>query len=213
MFWRGGSVGKPLEVYCRYLTLKITMWLSEDTFQILMRMSKHPGQTFIMMVQLHSNCQKNHLCHQLGLQRTSLQDELKYWMSTESNHSKAILLKLMRRALLNAFQTLKIALTGMGTWITHTTAKTTERQTMNQMWNWRTAVSIQIPRRCGMWLRHRIFLNCFGLYDNHRRRLKRRCRRSTSWKQGVIRGSRKRRTECVNVLSPSSVCILSENGI
>jgi len=32
---------------------------------------------FNTMVRLHSNCQKDHLCHHLCLQRTSLEDELK----------------------------------------------------------------------------------------------------------------------------------------
>jgi hypothetical protein len=33
---------------------------------------------FHNMVQLHLNCQKDHISHQLCLQRTSLEDELKY---------------------------------------------------------------------------------------------------------------------------------------
>jgi hypothetical protein len=45
-----------------------------DTEEII----KASCQTFIMIVQLHLNCRKSHLCHQLGLQRTSLEDELKY---------------------------------------------------------------------------------------------------------------------------------------
>jgi hypothetical protein len=38
----------------------------------------HPGHTVTMMVQLHLNCREDHLSHQLFLQRTSLEGELKY---------------------------------------------------------------------------------------------------------------------------------------
>jgi hypothetical protein len=38
----------------------------------------HPGQTVNMMVQLHLNCREDHLSHQLCLERTSLEGELKY---------------------------------------------------------------------------------------------------------------------------------------
>jgi hypothetical protein len=48
-----------------------------DTFPILKRSSKHPDQTSNTMVQLHLNCQNDHLCHQFCLQRTSLQDKHK----------------------------------------------------------------------------------------------------------------------------------------
>ena len=77
-----------------------------------------------MMVRLHSNCQKDHLCHQLCLQRTSLESELKYQMSAESEASTVIQSKVMRIAHLKAFRTLKIGVTGMGTKIILRTAKT-----------------------------------------------------------------------------------------
>jgi hypothetical protein len=66
-------------------------------------------------------------------------------MSAESNKSNAMLLKVMSIANPKAFQTPKIGLTGMGTWIIQTTAKVTGRQTMNQIWNRTTAVRIQKP--------------------------------------------------------------------
>jgi hypothetical protein len=54
-------------------------------------------------------------------------------MSAESNELTTILLNVMKIAQQKAFQTPKIGLTGMGTWIIQTTAKTTGRQTMNQI--------------------------------------------------------------------------------
>jgi hypothetical protein len=42
------------------------------------RSLKHPGQSFIMMVQLQLNCQKDLLCHQLCMQKTSMEDKLNY---------------------------------------------------------------------------------------------------------------------------------------
>jgi hypothetical protein len=42
------------------------------------RSLKHPGQSFIMMVQLQLNCQKDLLCHQLCKQKTSMEDKLNY---------------------------------------------------------------------------------------------------------------------------------------
>jgi uncharacterized protein (DUF2062 family) len=54
-------------------------------------------------------------------------------------------MKLMKIAHPKAFQTPKIGLTGMGTWIIQTTAKTTGRQTMNEIWNWTTLVRNWTP--------------------------------------------------------------------
>lgn len=82
------------------------------------------------MVRLQSHCRKDHLCHQLCLRWTSLEDKLKYLMSVESEESTAIQLKVMRIGHLDAFWTLETGLTGMGTWKIQITADTTERQTM-----------------------------------------------------------------------------------
>jgi len=64
-----------------------------------------------MMVRLHLNCLKDHLCHQLCLQRTSLQDELKYQMSAESEEFTDVQPKLMKVVHLKAFRTPKVGLT------------------------------------------------------------------------------------------------------
>jgi hypothetical protein len=56
----------------------------------------------------------------------------------------------MRIFHLKVFQTAKIALTAMGTWTIHTTAKMTGRQTLSQIWNWTRSGIIQIPRSSGM---------------------------------------------------------------
>jgi len=84
-----------------------------------------------MMLRLHLNCQKDHHCHQLCLQRTYLEDELKYYMSAKSAKSTVIQSKVMRTAHLEAFLTSIIGLTGMVIWIIQTKAKTTVRQTIN----------------------------------------------------------------------------------
>jgi len=82
--WRCGRAAKVYVQHRRHLALKTSKWLLWDTFQIPKRSSKHPGQTFNMMVRLHFHCKQAYLCHQLCLQRTSLEDELKYWMWAES---------------------------------------------------------------------------------------------------------------------------------
>jgi hypothetical protein len=66
-----------------------------------------------MMVQLHLNCQKDHLCHQLCLQRTSLEDEQNDEMFSESEESIVIEPNVMSTAHPKAFPTLKICITGM----------------------------------------------------------------------------------------------------
>jgi hypothetical protein len=71
-------------------------------------------------------------------------------MSTESNESTAILLKVMWIAHLTPFQIPKIGFTGMETWIIQRAVKITGRQTMNQIWDWTMAVTIQKLRSCGM---------------------------------------------------------------
>jgi len=87
------------------------------------------------MVRLHLNCQKDLLCHQLCLQRTSLEDELKYKMFTESEESTIIQMKVMRLAHLNAFRIPKIGLTGMVTWKIQMTAKAHSRHWI-PYWPW-----------------------------------------------------------------------------
>jgi hypothetical protein len=86
-----------------------------------------------MIVQLHSNGRKDHLCHQVYLQMTSLQDKLKYQMYAKSNESTAILPKIMMMVHLHVVQTPKIGSTAMGTWIIQLAAKTTGRHTLNQI--------------------------------------------------------------------------------
>jgi len=74
----------------------------------------HPGHSFNMMVRLQSNCQNDHLCDQLSLQRTSLEDERKYYMFAESRESTVIQSKVRTIAHLNASSIQMIGLTGMG---------------------------------------------------------------------------------------------------
>jgi len=63
-----------------------------------------------MTVWLHLKYHKDLLCHHLCLQRTSLEDQLKYQMSAESEKSTIIWSKVMTIAHLKAFRTLKIGL-------------------------------------------------------------------------------------------------------
>jgi len=69
--------------------------------------------------------------HHLCLQRTSLEDELKYPMSTESEESTIIQLNVMRIAHLKAFRTQKVGFTGLGSWIIQMTAKKIAQRTLN----------------------------------------------------------------------------------
>jgi hypothetical protein len=88
-----------------------------------------------MMVRLYLTGQKSHLCHQLGLQRTSLKDDLRYSMSPKSTESTTILLRVMRRVLLKPFRTPNIRMTRIGTGIIQMPAKMAGRHTMNHKQN------------------------------------------------------------------------------
>ena len=81
--WRCGRVTKTYVLHSRDLALRTSRCQTNDTFQIQRRSSKHPGNSFNMMVQLHLNCQKAHLFHQLCLQRPSLENKRKYEMPTK----------------------------------------------------------------------------------------------------------------------------------
>jgi len=122
--WTCGRAAKTYVLHRRNLALKISIWQQRDTFRTQKISSKHPGHSFNMMVRLHWNCQKDHLCYQLGLQRTSLEDELKYYITTKSGESTFIQSKVMRMVHLNAFRTPKIGLARMATWIIQISGKT-----------------------------------------------------------------------------------------
>jgi len=110
-----GRAAKTYVLPRRNLAPKTRRWPLWDIFQTWQRLSKHPGHSSTMMVWLHVNGQKDLHCHNLCLQRTSLEDELKYWMSAKSEESTIIQPKLLRIAHLKAFRTLKIGLTALGT--------------------------------------------------------------------------------------------------
>jgi len=76
-----------------------------------------------MLVWLHLNCQKDLLCDQLYLKRTSLEDKLKYIIFTQSEESTVIQLNVMMVAQLKTFRTLMIGRTGIETSIIQTTEK------------------------------------------------------------------------------------------
>ena len=130
-FWRCGRAAKMYMLRRKNLALITSRWQLQDTFCIRNRSSKHPGRSFIMMVRLHFNGQKNHLCYQLRFRWTSLEDKLIYWMSTKSGDSTVIQSNVMTIAHLKAIRTPKIGLTGMSTWVIQMTVKTIARQTLN----------------------------------------------------------------------------------
>jgi len=78
MFWSCGRVGKTSMPWRRNLAFKTRKLQLEDTYRILKRSSKHLSESFNMVLRLNLNCRKDHLCHELCLQRTSVEDELKY---------------------------------------------------------------------------------------------------------------------------------------
>jgi len=73
--WQGSQT---YVLHRRNLMLKAGRWQPNHSVHTWKRSWKHPGRSFNMMAWLHVNCQKDHLCHQLCLQRTSLGDEPKY---------------------------------------------------------------------------------------------------------------------------------------
>jgi len=129
--WICGRAAKTYMLHRRKFELKTNKWQRQDTFPILKRSSKHPSQTVNMMVWLHLNFLSDHICHQHYLQRSSVEDKLKYWMTAESEKLTDIQTKVMRTANMKTFWTPKIGLTGLGTWIIQTTLKMTGRPTIN----------------------------------------------------------------------------------
>jgi len=114
-FRRCGRAAKSCMLPRRNLALKTSRWPPWDKFRTWKRSSKHHRHSVNIMVRLHSNCQQDLLCHHLCLQRTSQEDEHKYWMSTESEESTVIQSRVMRIVYLKAFRTLKFGFTGMRT--------------------------------------------------------------------------------------------------
>jgi len=71
--WQGSQNQRATQKESRAQNMKMTAMGYISTPR---RLSKHPGHSFNMMVWLHSNRQKDLLCHHLYLQRTSVEDEL-----------------------------------------------------------------------------------------------------------------------------------------
>jgi hypothetical protein len=132
-FWRCGRAARIYLLHRRHLALNTSRCQPLNTFSTRNRSSKPPGHSFTIMVRLHSNCPEDHLCHQLCLQRTSMEDELKSWMSAESWESTVIQLNATRIVHQKAFLTPNCGQTGMATWIILMTSKTIAQQTLNPM--------------------------------------------------------------------------------
>jgi len=110
-WWRYGMAGRTNVLPSRNFATNTRRWASLITFRTPKRSSKYPGHSFQMMVQLHLNCQKDHLGHQLCVQSTSLEDELKYEVFAQSGESTLIQSNMMRIAHLNVIRTPKICST------------------------------------------------------------------------------------------------------
>ena len=76
-FWRCGRVEKTYMLHGRNLGLKTSYRPPWDKFRTWNRSALDPGHPFNIMERLHSNCQKDLHCHQVCMESTSLQDELK----------------------------------------------------------------------------------------------------------------------------------------
>jgi len=161
-FWRCGRPANISMLHRRNLALKASRWKPWDTFQIRKRSSNHPGHSFNMMVRLHLNCQKDLLCHQLCLQRTSLENELKYSMPAKPNGSPVFQSKVMMTAHLKAFRTQIITVTGMATCIIQMTAKMIVRQMLNLILSQTMPMRIPKEQGSGKWGPHRTLQDWFG---------------------------------------------------
>jgi len=160
------------------------------------------------MVQLHSNRQKDHLCHEHCRQRTSQEDKLNYLMSAKSEESTVIQSKVMRVAHFKAFWTPKIGLPGMVTWIIQMTAKIIAWQMSNFIYGKTMASMIRNIQTSGMGVLCQIFPDWFDQHGSQRHRLQRCWWRSTQLKQEGVWEWRQSRTACINV-SPASLCNLT----
>jgi len=166
--------------------------------------------TFNMIVGLHFNCQKDHHCHQLCQQRTSPEDEFKYWISAESEESTFVCSKVMRIVHLKAFLTPKIGWTGMATWIIEMTQKTIGWQMLNLIYSKAMVSMIRNSQSSGLWVPRQIFRDWFGQRGRRRDRLITCLWRLMQFKRWAIRGWRNSRTESVNV-SPATLCSSTES--
>ena len=128
--WQGSQILLAMQKETRAQNKQRT---AVGTFRTRKRSSKPCGHCSNMVVWLHLNCQKDHFCHQLCPQRTSLGNEHKSLMPAESKESTLIQSKTTRIAHLKVFWTPKIGSTGMATWIIQMTAKTIPQLMMNQI--------------------------------------------------------------------------------
>ena len=137
-FWRYGRAEKNYMLPRKNRVPRSSKWQLLETFQIPKRSWDHPGQIVNILVQLHSNCQKDHHCHPLCLQRTTLEDDLKYKMFAESNESTVIQPEVIEMVHLNAFPAMNIGFAGMVIWIIRTQAMMTGRQRgiRYRAWEW-----------------------------------------------------------------------------
>jgi len=171
-FWRCGRAAKTYMLPRKNLSLRTSRWPPWDTFWTRKRSSIYWGHSFNIMVQLHSDCQKDLICHHVCLRRTLLKDELKYLISAESQESTLIQSKVMSIAHWKAFRTQKIGFTGMGTKMIQMTTKTIARRTLNLIQRKTIALRIPNPQSSGMWAPRQIFLEWLGLHGSRRDSLK-----------------------------------------
>jgi len=164
-FWRFGWAEKTFLLDRRNLGLKTNKWRPWDIFQIPKRSSKYPGQTVNMMVLLHFNCTNDHLCHQICLQRSTLEDEHQYWISAKWKESMVIHPDMMRIAHHTALLTLWIGLIGMVIWIIDARPKTNVRQSMNLTSSQAMASTTRKAQSTALSVPHWMFQHWFGQHE------------------------------------------------
>jgi len=134
-FGRCCRAAKTYVLHKKNFGLNTSTWQPYDIFQILRRLTKHPGRPCNRIVRQDSNWRKHQRSHQLWLQTTSLHDELKYWILTKWWESAVIQQNVIRIVQLKEFRTTNIGLTGKLIWMIQICAKITGRQTINTMQN------------------------------------------------------------------------------
>jgi hypothetical protein len=75
------------------------------------------------------------------------------------------------------------------------------------------AVKIEKPHSSGMYLPYRMWLDWFGLYEGQKKKGEQMLMTVNIMATRRSKGIKKSRTECVNALSPTSLCSWSENLI
>jgi len=132
-------------------------------------------------------------------------------MHAELDESTILQHNMMRIVHLNAFWIPAIGIPAMMTSIFHKRVNMICGQKMNQMWSKMMASRIQNAQRSVIGVPHQMFLDWFAQHICYTRWLKRLWWPSMQCTEGGIRDTRKSRSEWGNMVSPGSLCYLTEN--